>query len=568
MSLILRSRSVDLAPRTTKPSVSPRGFRSKADTPMVQLNKRDVLRARDLFEGTQIVGGTGSGKSSGSGKAIAHAMLLAGWGGLVLCAKPDEADRWEGYATETGRAAHVIRMRPEGPYNINFMEHAVHQPGGGGAEGFNLVALLEVLMNSSSAAMGQDTGGDGSPFWPMSRRECATNLIEPLVAATGRVRFADIMQMITSAPNTEAEAYSAEWKSRSTLYAVLNKAFQAPAGRPLPVSSHRASADYWFSTWAKLDGRTRSNIVATLTSALSPFLRGVLHERFSTTTNVIPELTHEGAIIIFDFSVKQWGAAAVVASQLMKYQWQRATERRRVNRRTRPVFLFADECQFYLSEYDAEFQSTARSSLAATVYITQNLPTYYAQLRARDAKSVADSLLGNFQTKIFHANTDPTTNNYASELIGRSLQRRDSANWSSNTGYQSSENWGSNWGYQRGRSSGRNWGQTSSFGSSSDSHGGSSSSSSSGNSSGGSRGTSSSRSYGGSYGQGESHSRGNSGGGGWSEQMDLTIQPSVFASRLRKGGKAERNLVDAIVVQGGRNFWLTDAHWLPCTFKQ
>ena len=56
------------------------------------------------FEGLFVSGATGSGKTSGTGRATARAMLRAGYGGLVLCAKADEPDLWETYAREEGRA--------------------------------------------------------------------------------------------------------------------------------------------------------------------------------------------------------------------------------------------------------------------------------------------------------------------------------------------------------------------------------------------------------------------------------------------------------------------------------
>lgn len=546
---------------------APIRFHAHPDTPMLRLNRRDSLRVRDLYEGTQIMGGTGSGKSSGSAREIAHAMLKAGWGGLVLCAKPDEADRWVRYLEETGRSAHLIRVTPQGPYNINFTDYETNRPDGGGSETYNLVSLMEVQMEASAQALGPAAGGEGAAFWVLSRRELCANAIEPLVAATGRFRLEEMMKMVTSAPTSRAEAFSDEWKARSFCYQVLRKSFEAPVGCGLARHELQAAADYWFGTFADLDSKTRSNIVATLTSAISPFLRGVLHDRFCTTTNITPEMTHEGAVIVWDFPVKVWGAAAVVATQLMKHQWQKATERRVVGAKTRPVFLFADECQFYLSDYDAEFQSTARSSRAATVYITQNLPTYYSRLRARDPKATADALLGNFQTKIFHANTDPTTNQYAADLIGRSLQRRFSQNWSTNGSRQTSEGTNTSWGAQSGTSEGTSWGTSSSFGSSHSSQG-SSSTSSHGTNSGGQKGTSRSRSVGGGTSTSESMSYGSSDGGGWSDQMDYTVQPVAFAAYLRKGGDADRGLVDGVVVQGGRHFSGTGAHWLRCTFRQ
>lgn len=578
---------------------APARFCSKPLAPLIALCGRDAFRLQDAFEGVQIFGGTGSGKSSGSGKALALAYLRAGFGGLVLCVKPDEAARWIEYARLAGRSAHVKHFRPDGQDGFNFLDYEVHRPDGIGRETFNLVNLLLKIVEASQLAEGPSGGSGENPFWQRALREMLANTVEPLQAAYGRLRIDELMEFIASAPTTPDQVRNEDWREKSFFYQTLCKSIATPLGVAVPEHASRASAVYWFKTYAELDPKTRSNITATLTGTLAPFLRGVLHDRFCTNTSIVPELTHEGAILIVDFPVKQWGDAAIVAANIIKYQWQRATERRVVTKKTRPVFLWADECQFVLSDYDMEFQSTARSSMAATVYITQNLPTYFSRLRSRDPRATAEAMLGNFQTKIFHANTDPMTNQLAADMIGKDVQRRFSGNWSSNSGTQQSENrgtswgfnrsrqqsesWSSNWGRQYGESVGRHWGANSSSGSSSGA-GGSSSSSSFGSSSGGNSGSNWSRSTGGGYsfsdstGSGENYgenystgtsfSQGHSNGGGWSEQMDYIVQTRVFAANLRKGGKPDKRKVDGIVVQGGRRFKTTGAHWLPVTFKQ
>jgi hypothetical protein len=564
---LFRSLFAQLAPAAQHSTPIRRDFAAHPDTPLVVLNEHgDALRVRDFYEGIQIVGGTGAGKSSSSGQAIALSMLEAGWGGIVFCAKPDEAQRWVGYLEASGRLDDLILMRPGSGLNFNFIDYEIHRPDGLGLEVFNLVAAIMVVVEGMRTALGIVQDSDGA-FWVTASREMLTNAIEPLVAATGRFRLDELMRMIASAPTTEEQAYSEDWKARSYCYWVLAKAYSDPAGPPLPRHAMQAATDYWFSTFAKLDGKTRSNIVATVTAAISPFLRGTLHETFCTDTTVIPELTHEGAVIVVDFPVKTLGPAAVVTALIMKYQWQRATERRAIGPGTRPCFSYSDECQHFFAKTDPEFQSTARSSMAATVCLTQNLPTYFALLPGRDPKSAAESLLGNFQTKIFHANTDAVTNQYASDLIGKNLQRRASSNWSVNEGWQQGENASGGWSYQTGESTGRNWGMTSSFGTSQGSQG-ISSTSSTGMSKGSQEGTSRSRTWSRNHGTSEGVSGGSSSGGGWSEQMDYTVPPAAFASKLRKGGQSDGWQVDAVIVQGGRRFARTDAHWLPCTFQQ
>ncbi|MBK7683860.1 MAG: hypothetical protein IPJ26_15955 [Bacteroidetes bacterium] len=57
-------------------------------------NPSDTWSIDDAVKGTSIMGGTGSGKTTASGKRLAQTFLKEGWGGLILCAKTDEAQLW------------------------------------------------------------------------------------------------------------------------------------------------------------------------------------------------------------------------------------------------------------------------------------------------------------------------------------------------------------------------------------------------------------------------------------------------------------------------------------------
>src|SRR5207245_1114554 len=86
----------------------------------------------------------------------------------------------------------------------------------------------------------------------------------------------------------------------------------------------------------------------------------------------------------------------------------------------RPVFLWADEAQNFISDFDAEYQSVARSAGGCTVYLSQNYEILRKVLGNDD--SVA-ALLGNLQTKFFCQNSSSDTNEWAAKLLGeRNLQ--------------------------------------------------------------------------------------------------------------------------------------------------
>jgi hypothetical protein len=128
------------------------------------------------------------------------------------------------------------------------------------------------------------------------------------------------------------------------------------------------------------------------------------------------EETRAGKLVILNLPVKRYAEVGRFAQVLIKTVWQRAIERS--PQKDKPVFLWADEAQFFATKEDMLFQTTARSSGCATVYLTQNINNYYAMMPGRDPRSLTDSLLGNLTTKIFHANGDPTTNQWAQRLFG------------------------------------------------------------------------------------------------------------------------------------------------------
>lgn len=500
---------------------------SDLNAPLLHLSRRDRWTVRDALDGgVQVFGSPGSGKTSGSGKALATAFLQAGWGGLVLCAKPDEAERWRGYCKALGRSQSFIRFDGSGARRLNFLDYEMARQENAASLTHNLVQMFLTILDG---AEGRVSGGSGDDaFWRSSSSELLSHALDLLWSAYGRVSLSELVELIQSRPMSSEHVTKEAF--RETFWArTMHKAHTAPA-HTLPEAQLRMVFNYFVHVLAQPDQKTSGNIIATLSARLSPFLKGKLHELFCTTTNLVPELTHEGAIIVVDLSVKEWAEAGVLAQHIWKYLWQRATERRRVNGRTRPVFVWADECQFFLSPYDAEFVSTSRSQRACSVYLTQNLPTYYARIQARNPQDVADSLLGNFSTKIFHAQTDPRTNQWAADLIGKGTVWRQSQGENVNTGWSQGRNFGDSSGTSN-SSSGRDF----------------SSGSQSGSSSG--------------------QQRGCSGGGGanWSvqEQIDYPIQPSYFTTLRKSGGT-----VDALLFQGGKPFRHSGATWLPVSFRQ
>lgn len=538
----------------------------KPTASLVNFSKQDAWTLNDAYMGTFICGGTGSGKSSGSGRTLAHSFLRAGFGGLVLCNKPDEANTWRKYAQETKRENSLIVLDGKGGKRFNFIDYELARiDGGSNKTPFALDALLKIY-EAMQAFDG--TKGDES-FWKNSVRLLLSHSIEALYTAYGNIRFPELMNFINSAAISDEQYRSEEWRKNSFHYLTMKEA--ATNAVSAEQRSDLQAVGRYFIGFYVLDNKTKSNIKATLEAMLMDFQKGDLARIFCTTTNVVPDLSHHGAVIVLDFPLKIWQRGGLIAQHLFKFAWAKAVERRAINETTRPCFLWADEYQAFISSYDAEFQATARSSRVCTVYMTQSISALREAIKSSVPKESVDSLLNNFQTKIIHTCTDPTTQIWAAELIGKGIQIRNT------TSYNTSQ--GTNYGQSMGSSSGHSSGYSAATGDGiSSNSGGGWHDGENGNHGSGSNGRGRNRSYthsdntgtseGFNHGVSTGNNQGTSEGLSYQETMDYHIQPSFFGAALRMGGEKNKFEVDGVVMQGGRTWSYNNSTWLVCRFSQ
>lgn len=406
------------------------------DTILYRFNDVEPFTLRQACEGVQIFGGIGSGKTSGSGAALAKSYLRAGFGGLVLCAKKDELETWQRYAQETGREKSLLVFDASGEWRFPFLQYEVNREGEGAGYTENLVRLFTTVQEAMERGKG---GGGGDPYWQRAMQQLMRNAIDLCMIVKGEVSVPLLYDVITSAPKSQEERDSLEWQKKSLCWQLLLEGNSKEIDDSWALQDLGSTASFWLQEFPALAPKTRSNIISMFTSMADNFLRRPFRMLFSEPSpknqNVFPELTHQGIVIVMNLPVKEFGEAGRAAQVVYKTMWQQAAERRNVKESDRPLFLWVDEAQNFATEYDMQFQATARSSRACTVYLTQNLPNYYAEMGGAHSKYRVDSLIGNLQTKIWHANSEPETNNKASEIIGKSWQIRRSE--STNMGKES-----------------------------------------------------------------------------------------------------------------------------------
>ncbi len=476
-------------------------------SPLLKLSHNDAAwTLANAVEGVLDLGATGSGKTSGSGRALALAYLNAGFGGLVLTAKREERQLWEGYCKETGRLDDLVCFGPNFPSRFNFLAAEVRHQGSGAGLTDNTLALLSDVQEIAERGTAEGGGREDAGYWRQATRQASRNAIDAVVLATGSVSVPDLHELVTSAPTAIAEKDNAEWQKKSFCWQCIAAADKAVRDQGQREDLH-VVAKYWLWEYPKLADKTRSIILSGITSMVDLLNRGMLKQQFCKETNLTPEDTHDGKVILVDMPVHELREVGLIAQGIWKHAWQRAAERRDVRANPRPIFLWADEAHYFLTHFDQAFQTTCRSARVATVLLSQNISNFYAALGGNEkARVLADSLFANLNTKILHANSDFVTNQWASEMIGKSRQLFMSGGQSHSPDEQGLPFL---------------------------------------------------------FGMDGPHQSNSS----FSEQYEFEIQPTVF-TQLRTGGVKYKGLVDAIVFQNGTRFESTGRTWLPTTFRQ
>ena len=379
-----------------------------------------AFRLSDALTGVAVFGATGSGKTSGPAKHLAYGYLAAGFGGLVLCAKSEECRQWCHWAKETGRQKDLVIIQGDGKWRFNFLEWEAARSGAGGGLTINIVAILDEIAGAIAHSAGSSDGGNGdNKFWTDALHHMNTNLVDLPIFAGLRVSLPLLRSIVNTAPQNMEQTLDPAWQESSTCAAILREAEQATAKASEHIrADFEECRNYWMQEYPVLSEKTRSIINLSFSMLVRPLITRPLREIFSSDTNIQPEDTFKGKIIIVNLPVQEYRLAGRIANLAWKYCFQVAVLRRTppVKRNTylRPAFLWADEAQNFVTAFDAEYQATARSAGGCTVFISQNRESYRRVLGNTDA---VDSLLANCTGKIFCQSIGETAE-WASKLLG------------------------------------------------------------------------------------------------------------------------------------------------------
>ena len=374
-------------------------------------SQADVWKIRDASEGVAIFGGIGSGKTSGSGTAISKALLLAGYGGMVLTAKTDEAKRWLRLCEQTGRASDVIHVTPGSGHKLNVLQYELQRPGDRLSVTDDLIGLFRCIIAVMTRSREE---GKGDDFWTLAPNVLMKNLFEVFHLSGESFSPNNFVRFINLAP-TEPDK---PWHNLGCFTALLQRAEKgAASGTDADRRMFTEALEYWTRSFPKEPDVTRGGIVTTFEAMAKTMNGRGIYEMICTDTNLTPEMILSGKIVILDFPVKQGAYGNMMIQQTWKLLYQQAIERRADKGLTtaRPAFLWEDEGHEFFSQHDVRFQPTARDCRACHVIISQNLHNFFSLGHGKDS---VFAVLEAINTLIFHTNGDSETNRWASDKIG------------------------------------------------------------------------------------------------------------------------------------------------------
>ena len=386
----------------------------------------DGISIRDLFENILVLGSVGTGKTSTLGYYLAGAILdsidLAPEeriGMIIHLYKTADKEVWLRWAEEYGRADDLILINEESGYCLNILEAYQEK---------DAISAVDTLMILSGLSM---TGGGeqhSETYWEQMLRQRLHRLILLSKLSHAPMSISTLYRLHSSAPQTPDQVVSEEFRKESYCWKMLAQAHER-VGKDNP--QFQLVERYFIYEMPYMADRTQSSILSMTGGILEPFISSpLLGNLFCGETNLPIDSLLTGKIVLLDIPVQQYEFVGKVAQLMFKHLLQKRLEQRDLSLLPNPIIFWIDEYQHFISKYDPLFLSTARSSRAGNILITQNISNLYAQIggNGKIAEEKVNALLALTNHKFFLAQNNSITNKFASETIGLGIHKLTNTN--------------------------------------------------------------------------------------------------------------------------------------------
>jgi hypothetical protein len=387
------------------------------------LTANDNVSLHQMYEGVFIAGSIGGGKTTGPGEEVARFLLEKGAGFCVLTAKPDEYSRWVRLCEQTGRSADLVRFSPDSGVRCDLLNTELSHPEGTVAAASAMLAMLVEVESRQAEGHGDEQ------FWRLACEKHFRRAIHAIWKGKGRCSLTDVYRFIVSAPADPAQVKSAEWRGSSYCAECLRSLGERCSSDYDAIMT----GEYWLVEWPQLAEKPRSIIYTMTSNLLDKFLFAEVARMVSSgETNFSPDDIAAGKVCVLDMPYLKWREPGRFFQILFKTLVQRSALRRDVNELPKPIVVWQDEGQVFLTPEDVQVQAVARQSRLVSVFITQSLPVLYEALGGGPrAEQQGKALIGNLQTKFVCQQSDNDSCQFFSKMFGESKQLLGNSNMNS-----------------------------------------------------------------------------------------------------------------------------------------
>lgn len=395
----------------------PKPVADPLDTPLLHLTPNDPYTVRDLLNGgCLILGQTGSGKTSSSGKALGRAIVQHGnSGGLILCAKPEDAEMWWAIFEAAGRKDDLLEFAVDKDLRCNFIDY-IRESGGSVRDITRCIQAIGETLRG-----GDSDGGEDGKYWEAQQERMIYNAVEIVRHATGKVDPWDLQRFINDMAQSPAMLKDDNWRKGFHCQCIL----RAGEKEMTPRERHDfdLAVEYWAGEMPALNDRTRSSITAGVNQILHVFNTGLVRELVATSTNVSPmDITERRKFLMVNAPPSVLGDQGSFINAGFKFITQRAVLKRKAKPGDPIVVAWCDEYHQLANSPDSNYLAQCRSHLGCMVVMTQSLSSMYAAMPGQKGHHQATALCANFGLKIFHSLGDEQTAHWGCALLGKQLQ--------------------------------------------------------------------------------------------------------------------------------------------------
>lgn len=385
---------------------------------------RVTLFFEDLARNILILGGIGEGKTTRAISPILLQLLDQQTGGLIFDIKGDFVNGVRAIAEDLHRD--VIEI-------------------GVGAEPMNLTAGLTPEIAASFLKSAFLLGGTPrDTFWVDSAAELCRNGLGVLTYLPDRYSLSGLYSFIFN--DDKRDVWTSEARERLA---------SMPDATSLESRRLEKYLEYFENIYKKFEPKVRSNIVAQVAQALSPFTLPELEDAFCHAEGrSMQQILDDGEVFVVRLPIAVYGLAARLAYTMIKLRFFNMMQRRRQEptwNQERAVFFMCDEYQEIVSGSkdglsDLSFWDKSRSSGCIGIVSAQGISSFYSSI---GNKEVADTVLQNFRQKLCFRTEDQATLNYMSQVLGQIDRGRFGENSGSSTGGQGSTHSGTSLSFTR-----------------------------------------------------------------------------------------------------------------------